>query len=102
MVEKKVSRIAQNPKHKIASQEADQWIKQGGIDPELSESTANHQVMATETSEEAQGKKYPHRVSFDMGKEQYKRLKWSSFDSERSMNEILREAVDEWMKTRNY
>ena len=33
---------------------------------------------------------------------QYKRLKWASFDSERPMNSILREAVEEWMSSRNY
>ena len=33
---------------------------------------------------------------------QYKRLKWASFDSETPMNSILREAVEEWMKSRNY
>ena len=37
-----------------------------------------------------------------MNASQYKRLKWASFDSETPMNSILREAVEEWMKSRNY
>jgi hypothetical protein len=96
MVEKKSSRIAQNPKKKTVSPDADQWIIQGGIDPEVSPPTTDA------NSEETLGKKYPHRVSFDMGNEQYKRLKWAAFDKGCSMNEILREAIDEWMKLRNY
>jgi predicted DNA-binding protein len=47
-------------------------------------------------------KPYPHRISFDMATPQYKRLKWASFDSDRTMNEILREAVEDWMKARDY
>lgn len=57
---------------------------------------------SAEPANEERGKKYPHRISFDMDKAQYKRLKWEAFDSDRSMNEILREAVEEWMKARHY
>lgn len=102
MVAKKGSRIARNPKEKAIVPEADNWINEGGIDPEVNRPTPNNQTTQEQNSKEDQTKKYPHRISFDIDKKCYKRLKWSSFDSERSMNEILREAIDEWMQARNY
>lgn len=101
MVAKK-SRIARNPKEKAAA-EADEWINQGGTDPEIVV-VEDQPTLPEQTKEqrEEEGKKYPHRISFDMSKAQYKRLKWASFDGDRSMNEILREATEEWMKARNY
>lgn len=102
MVTKKSSRIALNPKEKAVVPEADEWINQGGIDPEVKEAKPSNQTTEQQKTEDEQTKKYPHRISFDVDKKSYKRLKWASFDSERSMNEILREAIDEWMKTRNY
>ncbi len=42
-----------------------------------------------------QQKSYPHRISFDLDNSQYKKLKWASFDSDRPMNDILREALEE-------
>lgn len=47
-------------------------------------------------------KAYPHRISFDMEKAQYKRLKLAAVHEERAMNEILREAIEHWMKQNNY
>jgi hypothetical protein len=104
MVAKKGSRIARNPKEKAMTAEVDKWIDLGGVDPEVRELTPNNnnQTTAEENPEGEQTKKYPHRISFDIDKELYKRLKWSAFNSERSMNEILREAVDEWMQARDY
>lgn len=102
MVAKK-SRIARNPKEKAAA-EADEWINQGGTDPEIVV-VEDQPTLPKQTKEERveeEGKKYPHRISFDMSKAQYKRLKWASFKGDRSMNEILREATEEWMKTRGY
>jgi hypothetical protein len=48
------------------------------------------------------GKPFPHRISFDTDKQQYKRLKRASFEEERSLNDILREATEEWLKMHNY
>jgi hypothetical protein len=102
MVTKKSSRIAPNPKEKAVAPGADEWINQGGIDPEVKEPKPSNQTTPQRNTGDDQTKKYPHRISFDVDQEGYKRLKRASFDSERSMNEILREAVDEWMKARNY
>jgi len=102
MVAKKSSRIAPNPKEKAVVPKVDEWINQGGIDPEVKEAKPSKPTTAQQNTGDEQTKKYPHRISFDVDQEGYKRLKWASFDSERSMNEILREAVNEWMKTRNY
>lgn len=103
MVAKK-SRIAQNPKTKFSPQATDEWINEGGTDPELTVEAKSPAPLEQPkpTDSDDQGKKYPHRISFDMDKAQYKRLKFSAFDSDRSMNEILREAVEEWMNTRSY
>ncbi|NEQ29827.1 MAG: hypothetical protein F6K04_02300 [Leptolyngbya sp. SIO4C5] len=96
MVDKR-RRIAKKPDSKAA---ADEWINEGGVDPEIE---PTQQPVEAPQVEPEQGKpKYPHRISFDMGKAQYKRLKWAAFDSDRSMNEILREAVEDWMKLRDY
>lgn len=48
--------------------------------------------------EEEKPRKYPHRVSFDMETKQYKQLKRAAFEGDRTMNEILREAVDKWLR----
>ncbi len=48
--------------------------------------------------EEEKPRKYPHRVSFDMETKQYKQLKRAAFEGDRPMNEILREAVDKWLR----
>lgn len=77
--------------------EADSWVKSGGTDPEVQTPPESEQPEP-----EDKGKPYPHRVSFDMASPQYKRLKRAAFEEERSMNEILREAVEDWMNTRNY
>ena len=102
MVKKQGSRIARNPKIQAAAKKADEWISQGGIDPETSPETNKQPINKPDAESEDKGKKYPHRISFDLDKAQYKRLKWASFDSERTMNEILREAIEEWMKERSY
>lgn len=72
---------------------ADDWVSSGGIDPEIQPSSP------PVPEPEPQGKPYPHRISFDMSKEQYKRLKRASFDTERPMNEILRDAVEAWLRS---
>ena len=71
---------------------ADSWVTGGGIDPEI-------QPTPPAVINEPQPQKYPHRISFDTTTEQYKRLKRASFDSGRSMNEILRSAADAWLES---
>lgn len=97
---KKRQRIAKKP----TTPTPDDWITQGGIDPEIQKTAATSasEQVSTESSTDDKGKAYPHRISFDMETPQYKRLKFAAFDSEQTMNAILREAVEEWMKTRGY
>ncbi len=108
MVKPRRGKIAPNPSKKDIPPEADEWAASGGIDPELQKLPPIHTDPPTPTptkpepEPEPKGKPYPHRVSFDMTTEQYKRLKRASFEEERSLNEIIREAVEDWLKTRNY
>ena len=95
MVEKKRRKIAKLPQ---AQSNADSWVSDGGLDPEINLPSSD----SVADDEKVQEKTYPHRISFDMDSSQYKRLKWASFDTSRPMNSILREAVEEWMKSRNY
>ena len=106
MVEKRRRKIAKKPETELSP---DSWVSEGGLDPEIklpaSVTTAHPDSDSEEPSEEkkeGQEKSYPHRISFDLASPQYKRLKYASFDSDRPMNSILREAVEEWMKARNY
>jgi hypothetical protein len=101
MVEKR-SRIAKKPP--TIPPIADAWVTEAGLDPELQSQQQSSQPTVVETAEatDKKGKPYPHRVSFDMATQQYKRLKRASFETDQSMNELLREAVEAWLKTRNY
>ena len=100
MVERKRRKIAKKPQ---AQSSPDSWVSEGGVDPEINlPSSISPTIEDKDENKKEQEKSYPHRISFDMDSPQYKRLKWASFDSERPMNSILREAVEEWMKTRNY
>lgn len=92
MVDKR-RRLAKKP----TSPSPDSWVQGGGIDPEIQPSPTPEPEP-----EESKGKPYPHRVSFDMTTAQYRRLKRSAFEEERSLNDILREAVEDWLKSRNY
>lgn len=89
--------------------EADSWVRSGGTDPEvqsITEREPREPIAPTPTTEPetepTKGKPYPHRVSFDMASSQYKRLKRAAFEEERSLNDVLREAVEDWLKLRNY
>ncbi len=93
MVERKRRKIAKKPQ---AQFDPDSWVSDGGLDPEI------NLPSSVSDDEKANEKTYPHRISFDMDSSQYKRLKWASFETERPMNSILREALEEWMKSRNY
>ena len=111
MVDRKRRLIAKKPQTP-PEPNPDSWVSEGGVDPEISTSTDSVKEESKGTEKEAvdsstvkateNKKTYPHRISFDMDAAQYKRLKWASFDSETPMNSILREAVEEWMKSRNY
>jgi hypothetical protein len=102
MVEKR-SRIAKKPP--TTPPIADAWVNDAGLDPEL-QSSQNKQpqpAVAEPIQPPAKkGKPYPHRISFDMETQQYKRLKRASFETDQSMNELLREAVEAWLKVREY
>ena len=111
MVDRKRRKIAKKPQTQ-SKPNPDSWVSSGGVDPEISTSTdtvkndtkkVDKKAIKNSAIETTENKKtYPHRISFDMDATQYKRLKWASFDSETPMNSILREAVEEWMKSRNY
>lgn len=75
----------------------DDWVKDGGADPEIQQP-----VEQPETKPEQAVKPYPHRISYDTTREQYRSLKRAAFEEERTMNDIVREAVDEWLKSRHY
>lgn len=75
---------------------AEDWVKSGGLDPEV-QSVPESQPTNTQNK-----KPYPHRISFDTDTQQYKRLKKASFEEERSLNDILREAVENWLKAQGY
>ncbi len=111
MVDKRRRKIVKKPQTQSLPN-PDSWVSSGGVDPEIESSTspvkeeskgAEKKAVDSSTVKATDNKKtYPHRISFDMDAAQYKRLKWASFDSETPMNSILREAVEEWMKLRNY
>lgn len=95
--------IAKKPEP-ISSSSADSWVNSGGIDPEIQSETmpevevsvtpAPAKAVEPKLEPDSPEKQFPHRISFDMNKEQYKRLKLASFELERPMNEILRDAVE--------
>ncbi|MEL7079018.1 MAG: hypothetical protein AAGM46_24240 [Cyanobacteria bacterium J06582_2] len=111
MVNKNRRKIAKKPQTQSLPN-PDSWVSEGGVDPEIESLTdivksdsnkVEKKAVSSTTVEATENKKtYPHRISFDMDAAQYKRLKWASFDSEAPMNSILREAIEEWMKSRNY
>ena len=106
MVEKKRRKIAKKPQTGLTP---DNWVADGGLDPEINSSGGATTLVSEKVTEkpvpqtkETGEKSFPHRISFDLGKSQYKRLKFASFDGDRPMNSIIRGAVEEWMSSRNY
>jgi hypothetical protein len=101
-VKKGQKRIASKPTSTQPS--LDQWVMQGGIDPEIQ--TPAIELKEQETVElegkEKTSKPFPHRVSFDMETLQYERLDFASFRSKQSKNKILREALENWLKAHGY
>lgn len=101
MVERKRIKSKPEAAKKELPPEADQWTKGGGIDPEIQQPTLPVPPVPPVPAEPT-GKPFPHRVSFDMATEQYRRLKRASAEELRSLNEILRDAVETWLKERDY
>ena len=101
MVDRKRRKIAKKPQ---AQSNPDSWVTEGGVDPEINlpASSPAPAISDKDEQKEENEKSYPHRISFDLDNSQYKKLKWASFDSDRPMNDILREALEEWIKSRNY
>lgn len=98
-------RIAANPKKSPElPPDADKWANSGGVDPEIVKSNVEPVPPQKTTApiEPPATKPYPHRVSFDMATEQYKRLKRASAEELRSLNEILRDATENWLTERHY
>ncbi|WP_199313418.1 ribbon-helix-helix domain-containing protein [Leptolyngbya sp. FACHB-671] len=116
-------RIAKKPT--TPPPEADTWVEKGGLDPEiepepetetapepepkpalLAEKTEKGDRIELAQKQKTKGKSaggaFPHRISFDVDTLQYKRLKRAAFEEDRPMNEIIREAVEEWLNKRNY
>lgn len=108
-------RIAKKPT--TPPPEADTWVEKGGLDPEIEpeqelepepvakkaeESDRPELVQKQKTKGKSAGGAFPHRISFDVDTPQYKRLKRAAFEEDRPMNEIIREAVEEWLIKRNY
>ena len=93
MVKKLQRRIASKPAPPPA---ADEWVSRGGVDPEVQQSVPSPSEQ--EQEQEEKGKTFPHRISFDTDTPQYKRLKRAAFEEDRAMNEILREAVENWLE----
>lgn len=93
MVKRERPKIARKPTTPPA---AEDWVKSGGLDPEV------QSVPESQPTEADKKKPYPHRISFDTDTPQYKRLKKASFEAERSLNDILREAVENWLKAQGY
>lgn len=107
MVERK-KRITRKPQPK--PEEVEALLSELGTDPEASKqvpTSAREQVSPTQAEplqepDKSQGKAFPHRLSADFDAGQYKRLKWAGFDTGRPMTEIVREAVEDWLKARGY
>jgi len=95
----KRQRISKKPSSTPPS--ADNWVNAENSSNTSSETAASAQ-QETKIKGKSSGGTYPHRLSFDMETSQYRRLKRAAFEQERSMNEIIREAVDQWLETSDY
>jgi len=89
---------------------ADSWVNEQ-IDPEITKPAISPPVkqeppklepQPTEPTAAEKKRLYPHRISFDTDKEQYRRLKRAGFETERALTDIAREAVEDWLKSRGY
>lgn len=98
----KRQRISKNPNS--TPPEADSWVNAEDLAESQKEtpSTPATEKRETRIKGKSSGGSYPHRLSFDMETAQYRRLKRAAFEQERSMNEIIREAVDQWLESSDY
>lgn len=85
---------------------ADSWVNAedspNASSEEETPATVTSAKQETKIKGKSSGGTYPHRLSFDMETSQYRRLKRAAFEQERSMNEIIREAVDQWLESSDY
>lgn len=104
MVAKK-SRITAKPQQP-KPEDIDAFLGNLGTDPEATQKPpeASTPRPTEPTTENDKGKKktFPHRLSADFDKDQYKRLKRAAFETEIPMTEILRKATEDWLKARGY
>lgn len=98
----KRQRISKNPNS--TPPEADSWVNAEDLAESKQEtySAPPSEKQETRIKGKSSGGTYPHRLSFDMKTAQYRRLKRAAFEQEQSMNEIIREAVDQWLETSDY
>jgi hypothetical protein len=100
----KRQRIASRPN--TPPPEADQWVSEK-LDPEIKSpivpvSATPEPSPAPTAPTKEKGKAFPHRISFDTDADQYRRLKRAGFESDRALTDIAREAVEDWLKARDY
>lgn len=103
MVAKK-SRITPKPKA-VDPAAAEAFLGSLGTDPESTlppPAAAPPATPEIAASDEGKGKPFPHRLSADFAKNQYRRLKRAAFETELPMTEILRDALEDWLKARGY
>lgn len=82
--------------------EADAWVSEQ-LDPEIKPPATPPATPEPTAQPREKGKPlYPHRISYDTDAGQYRRLKKAVFESDRKITEIVREAVEDWLKSRNY
>lgn len=80
--------IATKPSRSQAT--PDDWVK-ASTDPELSTPAPAVEKPAEKAPS------YPHRISFDVTAKMHKALKIKGIEESRSMNEILRDAVEAYL-----
>lgn len=97
MVDPKKSRIGRRATQPPA---ADEWVQQGGLDPDAIPSPSSHAEPPQPSS--STKKTYPHRLSADFDSSQYKRLKRAAFEEDKPMTEIVRQAVEDWLNAQGH
>lgn len=97
---KRQSRITRKPSQP-KPEDVDSLLDELGTDPETSEQVNTGPREQVDQPKD-KGKAYPHRLSADFDTDQYKRLKWASFDTGEPMTNILRDAVEGWLEARGY
>jgi len=102
VVDKRRSKITRKPSQP-KPEDIESLLDELGTDPEASEQVnTDSREHVPDNNQNDKGKAYPHRLSADFDTAQYKRLKWASFDTGEPMTNILRDAVEAWLKARGY